>query len=353
MGLIERIGNLDVLKTVISLGMNKGIEISKDMLSVKSQSWPIDSSPLVTISCTTYNQECYIEKCIEGFLMQETDFPVEILIHDDASTDSTPEIVKKYQDRYPDLIHVIRQEENQFSKGKMVNSFNFKKAKGKYVALCHGDDYWIDKRKLQKQVAAMELYGVAISGHPAREIDVEGNDLNCLTGFKVKDVSLFDSKTLINNNGNMLPFGSIMITEEAKELMLKHMPPVMFHTGIQLLGASRNGLVVLPDAMMAYRIAVPGSTTEIMLGDNDRRLETAIKRVKSIKTLKCIYSDKERFELNKLLSKQIKTSVFLKSKINIYRLLKCMLQGEKIPTKFLVLVLSSFYFMKAIMRSFR
>jgi len=333
--------------------MNKKIDVSKSMRSIIDQSWPADSVPLVSISCTTYNQERYIEKCIEGFLMQETNFPVEILIHDDASTDATPEIIKEYQARYPDLINVILQKENQFSKGKMVNSFNFEKARGKYVALCHGDDYWIDKRKLQKQVSVMELYDVAICGHPAREIDVEDNDLNCLTGFKVNSVSLFDSKALINNNGNMLPFGSMMITEEAKELMLKYMPPVMFHTGIQLLGASRNGLAILPDAMTAYRIAVPGSTTEIMLGDNDRRLETAVKRVKSIKTLKNIYSGNERFELNRLLSKQIKTSVYLKSKINAFRIIKCMLQGESLPTKLLILSLSSFYFAKAVIGSFR
>ncbi|VVT06226.1 Glycosyl transferase [Marinobacter salarius] len=333
--------------------MDKRIDVSKDMCNIKNQSWTKGTVPLVTISCTTYNQQRYIEKCIEGFLMQETNFPVEILIHDDASTDTTPEIIREYQARYPDLINVILQEENQFSKGKMVNSFNFEKARGKYVALCHGDDYWIDKGKLQKQVSIMEQYGVAMCGHPAREIDVEDNDLNCLTGFKVNSVSLFNSKTLINNNGNMLPFGSIMITKEAKELMLKYMPPVMFHTGIQLLGASKNGLAILPDAMTAYRISVPGSTTEIMLGDNDRRLETAVKRVKSIKTLKHIYSDNESFEFNKLLSKQIKTSVYLKSKVNAFRLVKCMMQGESLPTKFLIVSLSSFYFAKAIISTFR
>ncbi len=323
------------------------------MRSIKDQVWPADSVPVVTISCTTYNQERYIEKCIEGFLKQETDFPVEILIHDDASTDNTPAIIRKYQSRYPKLINVILQEENQFSRGEMVNSFNFKKARGKYIALCHGDDYWTDREKLQKQVNVMESYGVAISGHPAREIDVEDNDRHCLSGFKVKSISFFDSKALIKNDGNMLPFGSIMITDEAKELMLKNMPPVMFHSGIQLLAASKNGLVILPDAMMAYRVAVPGSTTEIMLGDNDRRLGTSFKRVKSIKTLKRIYSDNEQFELNRLLAKQIKSSVILKSKASIFRLLAYMMRGETFKTKFIVFAFCLFYFTKATVRSFR
>lgn len=328
--------------------MKENVDVPKNMQNIKDQIWPSNSTPLVTISCTTYNQEDYIEKCIEGFLMQETDFPVEILIHDDASTDSTSEIVKKYQSHYPHLISVTVQEENQFSKGAMVNAFNFKKAKGKYLALCHGDDYWIDREKLQKQVAVMEQYDVDISGHPAKEVDVEGNDLDKLTGFKVEEVNHVDAKDLIKRNGNMLPFGSIMITVEAKDMMLKYMPPVMFHTGIQLLGALRNGLVVLPNEMMAYRIAVPGSTTEIMLGDHDRNLKTTINRIKSIKELRRLYAKDKQFELNKLLCKQIGVSLLFKSKVTFFTLLKCILKDEKARTKLLLFILSSAFFLKSI-----
>ena len=72
--------------------------------------------PLVSIDCLTYNQEKYIEETLRGFLIQETNFPFEILIHDDASTDNTPNIIKKYEKEYPDLIKPIYQNENQYSK---------------------------------------------------------------------------------------------------------------------------------------------------------------------------------------------------------------------------------------------
>jgi len=271
---------------------------------ISDHKWPSSTRPFVSISCTVYNQEKFIEKCLQGFLNQETTFPVEILIHDDASTDGTIEILKQYESEYPSLIRLTCQVENQFSKGKLVNEFNFRKARGSYIALCHGDDYWIDKNKLEKQVAVMRDLGVSICGHPAKKIDIEGNDLNRLTGFQVKVVSKYDSKELIRRSGNMLPFGSIMITQAAKQDMLENMPPVMFHTGIQMLGAFRSGIAVMPDIMSVYRINVPGSTTEIMLGNYDKRLKTTIKRISSIKHLKKMYGKKFSHSFDGLLAKQ-------------------------------------------------
>ena len=85
--------------------------------------------------------------------MQKTTFPIEIIIHDDASTDGTAKIVKEYADKYPDLIVPILQTENQYSQGiKPSQNFVFPRARGKYIAFCEGDDYWTDPYKLQKQV---------------------------------------------------------------------------------------------------------------------------------------------------------------------------------------------------------
>ena len=112
----------------------------------------------VSINCITYNHQEYIEEAIQSFLMQKTDFKYEILIHDDASTDSTQDIIRKYQEMYPDIIKPYFQKENQLSKGvRRINyKFNHTKSKGKYIALCEGDDYWTDPYKLQKQVDFME-----------------------------------------------------------------------------------------------------------------------------------------------------------------------------------------------------
>ena len=114
-------------------------------------------SPLVSIICNTYNHVNYIRQCLDGFLMQETNFPIEILVHDDASTDGTADIVREYEDKYPDLIKPIYQTENQYSKGVKVSlKYQYARAKGKYIALCEGDDYWTDPLKLQKQVEFLE-----------------------------------------------------------------------------------------------------------------------------------------------------------------------------------------------------
>lgn len=112
--------------------------------------------PLLTVCCTAYNHENFIAQTLEGFLMQKTSFPIEIIVHDDASTDGTAEIIKKYA-AMDDRIVTILQSENQYSKNKKPwANYIFPIAKGKYIALCEGDDYWIDPLKLQKQVDFLE-----------------------------------------------------------------------------------------------------------------------------------------------------------------------------------------------------
>jgi Glycosyltransferases involved in cell wall biogenesis len=115
------------------------------------KNWKYDGPPLVSVVCITYNHEPYIRDAIEGFLMQETDFPFEIIIHDDASTDRTAEIVREYQVEFSNLIKPIYQKENQYSKGIKTSTIAMSKAVGEFIALCEGDDYWISNTKLQIQ----------------------------------------------------------------------------------------------------------------------------------------------------------------------------------------------------------
>ena len=113
---------------------------------------------LVSISCMTYNHKVFIRQCLDGFMMQRCSFKFEVLIHDDASTDGTQDIIREYETRYPNIIKPIYQKENQYSKGKGVFLLNIFRAKGKYIALCEGDDYWTDPYKLQKQVDFLESH---------------------------------------------------------------------------------------------------------------------------------------------------------------------------------------------------
>lgn len=114
--------------------------------------------PLVSICCITYNHAPYIRQCLDGFFMQKTTFPIEIIINDDCSTDGTTDIIREYEAKFPDIIKPIYHGANEYSKGVrgMFATYCFPKAKGKYIALCEGDDYWIDPLKLQKQVNFME-----------------------------------------------------------------------------------------------------------------------------------------------------------------------------------------------------
>lgn len=112
---------------------------------------------MVSIHCITYNHEPYIRDCLDGFVMQKTNFRFEAIVHDDASTDGTADIIREYASKYPEIIKPIFETENQYSKrdGSLTRIMNAA-CKGKYVAVCEGDDYWINPYKLQKQVDFLE-----------------------------------------------------------------------------------------------------------------------------------------------------------------------------------------------------
>ncbi len=109
---------------------------------------------MVSVCMITYNHEEYISQAIEGVLMQKTSFPIEVIIGEDHSTDRTAEICKKFETLYSDKIHLTLREQNI---GIMPNFIDtLKSCRGKYIAICEGDDYWTDINKLQKQVDFLE-----------------------------------------------------------------------------------------------------------------------------------------------------------------------------------------------------
>ena len=126
----------------------------------------------LSIICLAYNQVRFIKDALEGFVMQKTNFPFEVIIHDDASTDGTTEIIKEYEHKYPNIIKPIYQTENQWRKAKtMSKTFIYPHIKGEYVAFCEGDDYWTDENKLQKQVDFLDSHpDYTICFHPVNVI---------------------------------------------------------------------------------------------------------------------------------------------------------------------------------------
>ena len=172
------------------------------------------NSPLVSIKCTAYNHERFIRDALDGFLMQETTFPFEVIVHDDASTDNTASIIKEYEKKYPLIIKPIYEKENQYSKhdGSLTRIIN-KQLKGKYVAFCEGDDYWIDNNKIKLQKEYFE------NNNNCSLIITNGYDENYIskkrTTINPYNVScILDAHQVIKENGQLPPTCSMMCKKE-------------------------------------------------------------------------------------------------------------------------------------------
>ncbi|HLV23534.1 MAG TPA: glycosyltransferase [Moheibacter sp.] len=209
---------------------------------------------VVSISCITYNHGHYIRECLDGILMQQCDFTFEILIHDDASTDETQEIIKEYQEKFPDIIKPVFQNENQYSQGirGLMSRFNFPRAKGKYIAICEGDDYWTDPLKLQKQVDFLEENpNYNISFHRAVRITPDGKkldefpsmDLN--TELKIEDLA----------KNNFIPNLSVVVRNHNLDYSIgKDLP--LGDYAMHMLNAKKGLIHYHKEVMAAYRINV-------------------------------------------------------------------------------------------------
>ena len=237
------------------------------------------SHPLVSVVCTTYNHKAYVEDAIRGFLIQKTDFPFEIIIHDDASTDGTDLIVRKYAKEYPALIKFIAQTENQYSKGKRVIPLAAKQAMGEYLALCEGDDFWVSPEKLSKQIASMQgNVQCKISFHRAHvwRSKCSGQSLtpNKWDWLIYPNIPfVFPVKSVILGDGHFMPTPSIVVRKECLEAL-----PLWFDETpvgdyfIQVLSSIPGGALYLPDAMCLYRVQSSGSWSSTMKNDAVKRL---------------------------------------------------------------------------------
>ena len=207
------------------MSTNKSDKQALQSLRENDTCWPQNhEAPLVSVCMITYNHRNFIAQAIDSVLMQEVDFPVEIIIHDDCSTDGTADIVRNYAQRFPQLIRPTLQTENQYSQGKKPLLNNFKEARGKYLALLDGDDAWTDPHKLQKQTECLEK-------HP-EHILCYGN----VTCVNEKDEVLEKRKIApehcrglsqeeIISCQRVIPMGSVMLRYHD---ILKNMPKVYF-----------------------------------------------------------------------------------------------------------------------------
>lgn len=219
--------------------------------------------PLVSIICLAYNHEKYIAEALKGFLMQKTIFPFEVLVHDDASTDSTAYIIRDYEKKYPEIIKPIYQKENQYSQGVNITlDLMIPKAKGKYLAFCEGDDFWTDPRKLQMQFHAMEEHPeVDLCAHDIKAISARSGKLVEPAVKHRKELTIFSTEEVIVGEGGFFGTNTLFFRKE----VFNHLPNfylnLPYDYTMQILGALRGGVLYLPECMSVYRFAVPESWT--------------------------------------------------------------------------------------------
>lgn len=218
---------------------------------------------MVSIICNTYNHEKYIEDALKGFVMQETSFDYEVLVHDDASTDATADIIRRYEQLYPEIIKPIYQKENQYSQGvKIGKTFQFPRVRGKYIAICEGDDYWTSPYKLQKQVDVLEK-------HP--EIDICVHKASVMkNGIEISLVPITNSEEIflpekvIAIGGGGVCTATIMYRSCINDCIPKFREKMGFDYTVQIHGSLKGGMYYIPDNMACYRQGTEESWTHSM-----------------------------------------------------------------------------------------
>lgn len=211
----------------------------------------------LSIICLTYNHSSSLFQTLDGFVMQKTKFPFEVLVHDDASTDGTRDIILQYADKYPDIIRPILEEENQWSNGIAFDKEKiWPYVRGEYVAFCEGDDYWTDENKLQKQVDFLDSHpDSSLCFHPVRIVD-QSNPAG---------EEIYPDQKLLQRAGE-LNFASLLkrnfiqtnsvvyrwrFHKESYNLMPEHILPGDWF--LHLLHAQVGKIGFLPEVMAVYR----------------------------------------------------------------------------------------------------
>ena len=236
----------------------------------------------VSVLVLAYNHEKYIRDCLDGILCQKVDFKYELIIHDDASTDNTVNIIREYERQYPDIIEPIYQEQNQYSQGKKIlMTFVYPRAKGKYIALCEGDDYWTDPNKLQKQFDFMEAHDdVSMTFHDATIVDSKHKKITtCSRYFRNRFVQ---NESVIINGGGFCPTASLMF----KTKYVQEGYPYFClgcHVGdhpLQLFLATKGRVYYFTSKMSVYRLASNDTSWTVQFAKSGLTSE----KIKSFKT---------------------------------------------------------------------
>ncbi len=229
----------------------------------------------VSIICNTYNQESYIRDALNSFVMQKTDFKFEVLVHDDASTDNTPNIIKEFEEKYPDIIKPIYQTENQYSKKiPITKTFTLPRAKGKYFAYCEGDDYWTDELKLQKQYDVLEAHpDIDMCAHSTNMVSADNTEILMAVLQPSNTERVLTTEEVILGGGGYVATNSLFYRKGIYENEPPFRKMLSLDYTLQILGSLKGGIYFLTDNMSNYRYMAKGSWSTRVAANTERCIE--------------------------------------------------------------------------------
>ena len=238
----------------------------------------------VSVICNAYNHGPYIRECLESLVNQKTDFIYEFLVHDDASTDNTAAIIQEFENKYPNLIKPIYQTVNQYNNNGILK-YQYSRVKGKYIAICEGDDYWTDRHKLQTQYELLEKNpNIDICAHKALMIDAKtGKQIGFISPSN-KDM-LFGPEKVILGEGGFVATNSLLYRAELEKEVPKFRKYLRMDYTTQIQGALRGGMLYITRTMSAYRCNVPGSWSDRTYNDKEKMTIFLKKKQKMLKLL--------------------------------------------------------------------
>lgn len=230
-------------------------------------------TPKVSVVSITFNQAAFLEDALKGFLMQKTDFPFEILVHDDCSTDGTTEILRQYAEKYPDIIVPLYEEENCYSRHIPILAPMFARARGEYIALCEGDDYWCDPHKLQRQFDYMQKHpDCALVMHNGYTLDIASGVKKTIDPFP--EDGILSAYDVIVERHFLPPTASMFFRRwdilEMPELF-KNLPAGDRPRRLYLM--TKGHIYYMHSLMCVYRTNAPGSFGRTMTASEAKRKE--------------------------------------------------------------------------------
>ncbi len=228
----------------------------------------------ISVICIAYNQAPYIRKALDSMVCQKVNIPFEIVVHDDCSTDGTTEIIKEYEKKYQNLIRVFYEEKNQYSIGNdiFVNC-SLPKCRGKFVAICEGDDYWTDCNKLQKQYEVLEQYP-EIDMCACRASEVSGDDEIEIQEIRPKKENIIlTPEEVILGGGRYLATATLFFRKSLFDSCMEFEKIMCFDYTYQIKGSLKGGIYYIDENMAAYRNNTAGSWSERVEKDEGKHSE--------------------------------------------------------------------------------